>query len=113
MFSVEKHLKIDKLLGSVYLSTKARPIKVINNSAPSNNMRAEEIAIETTKPGKVTAVVTVISIFCRKKCKLQSANLGNEKPSCQKVESANILMKIPANQATFLRKLEKTKYQRN
>jgi hypothetical protein len=47
--------------------------------------------IETAKTGKVTAVVAVMSIFSRKRCKLQSANLEDEKPSCQKAESANFL----------------------
>jgi hypothetical protein len=37
------------------------------------------------------AVVAVISIFKKKRCKLRSASLGNEKPSCQKVERANFL----------------------
>ena len=37
------------------------------------------------------AVVTVMSIFKKKRCKLQSADLGNERPSCQKVERANFL----------------------
>jgi hypothetical protein len=45
--------------------------------------------IKTAKTGKVTAVVAVMSIFSRKRCKLQSANLGNEKPSHQKAERAN------------------------
>jgi hypothetical protein len=44
---------------------------------------------KTTKTGKVTAVVAVMRIFSRKRCKLQSANLGNEKPSCQKAERAD------------------------
>jgi hypothetical protein len=39
----------------------------------------------------VTAVVAVMSIFSRKRCKLRSANLKNEKPSHQKAERANIL----------------------
>jgi hypothetical protein len=30
-----------------------------------------------------------MSIFSEKRCKLRSANRGNEKPSCQKVERAN------------------------
>jgi hypothetical protein len=37
----------------------------------------------------VTAVVAVTSIFSKKRCKLQSADLGNEKPSRQKVERAD------------------------
>ncbi len=53
-------------------------------------MKADEIAIKTAKPSKVTAVVEVMSIFSRKKCKLRSANLGNERPSRQKAERANI-----------------------
>ncbi len=31
-----------------------------------------------------------MSILIRKRCKLRSANIGNEKPSCQKAERANI-----------------------
>jgi hypothetical protein len=41
------------------------------------------------KTGKVTAVVAVVSIFSKKRCKLRSANLGNERPSCQKAERAD------------------------
>jgi hypothetical protein len=41
-------------------------------------MRANEIVIETAKTGKVTAVVVIMSILSRKRCKLQSSNLGNE-----------------------------------
>ncbi len=52
-------------------------------------MRADEIVIETADTGKVTAVVMVMSIFSKKRCNSGSANLGNEKPSCQKVECAN------------------------
>jgi hypothetical protein len=53
-------------------------------------MKADEIVSETAKTRKVTVVVTVMSIFSRKRCKLQSANLGNERPSHQKAERANI-----------------------
>ncbi len=53
-FSVDKHLKIDKPLGTIYLSTEPHPIKV-TNTAPSETMRTDEIAIETAKTGKVTA----------------------------------------------------------
>jgi hypothetical protein len=72
------------------MSTTAHPIKVIN-TAPSKTTRADEIAIETAKTSKVSAVVAVMSVFCRKKCKLRSANPGNGKPSCQKAESAKFL----------------------
>jgi hypothetical protein len=70
------------------LSHKPHPIKVVD-TALSETTKADEIASKTAKTGKVTAVVAVMSIFSRKRCKLQSANLGNEKPSCQKAERAN------------------------
>jgi hypothetical protein len=87
---VDKCLKIDDPLCTIYSSHKPRLIKVAN-TALSETTKADEIAIETAKTSKVTAVVKVMSIFSRKRCKLQSANLKNEKPSCQKVERANFL----------------------
>ncbi len=87
--SVDKCLKIDKPLGTIYLSHKPCSIKVVN-TAPSETTKADEIATKTAKTGKVTAVVAVMSIFSKKRCKFWSANCGNEKPSCQKGESADI-----------------------
>jgi hypothetical protein len=87
--SVDKHLKWDKSLGSVYLSTEAHLIEVVD-TAPSKSMRTDEIAIETAKIGKLTAVIAVMSILCRKRCNLWCANLGNGKPSHQKAESDNV-----------------------
>jgi hypothetical protein len=52
-------------------------------------MKADEIASKTAKTGKVTAVVTVMSIFKKKRNKLRSTNLGNKRPSCQKAERAD------------------------
>jgi hypothetical protein len=72
------------------MSTDSRPIKAID-TAPSNTMRADKIANETAKPGKVTAIAAVMSIYCRKKCNLRSTNPGNEKPSCNKAESVESL----------------------
>jgi hypothetical protein len=54
-------------------------------------MKADEIASETAKTGKVTAVVAVMSIFKKRKIELRSTNLGNKRPSCQKAERADIL----------------------
>jgi hypothetical protein len=88
-FSVDKRLKIDEpLVGTIYSSHKPRPIKV-PNTALSETTKADQVAIETAKTGKVTMVVTVMNILSRKRCKLRSANLGNEKPSCQKAERAD------------------------
>jgi hypothetical protein len=70
------------------LSHKPHLIKVVD-TALSETTKADEIASETAKTGKMTAVVAVMSIFSRKRCKLRSANLGNKKPSCQKTERAN------------------------
>jgi hypothetical protein len=95
-FSVDKHLKIDEPLGTVYSSTDPRPINFAD-TAPSETMRADEITIETAKTGIVTVVVAVMSIFSKKRCKSRSANFKNENPSCQKAESANFWRKIPAD----------------
>jgi hypothetical protein len=61
-FSVNRRLKKDKLLGTVYLSTEPFPIIVVD-TAPFNNMKADEIVIETAKTGKVTRVVAAMSII--------------------------------------------------
>jgi hypothetical protein len=58
-------------------------MKVLN-TALSETMKADEIASETLKTEKVTAVVVVMSIFKKKRCKLRSTNLGNERPSRQR-----------------------------
>ncbi len=70
------------------MSTEPCLIKVAS-AAPSETTRADEIAIETAKTGKVAAMVMVMSIFSKKRCKLQSTNRKNEKPSCQKAEIAH------------------------
>ncbi len=86
---IDKRLKIDKPLGTIYSSHKPCPIKFVD-TALSETTKADEIASKTAKTGKVTAVVMVMSIFSRKRCKLRSTNLGNEKSSCQKAERASI-----------------------
>jgi hypothetical protein len=93
-------------LGTIYSSHKPCPIKVAN-TAPSKTARADEVAIKTAKTGKMTAVVAVMSIFSKKRCKLQSANRRNEKPSCQKVEIANILEGNTHGSRSLSQKLKK------
>jgi hypothetical protein len=63
--NVDKSLKIDKPLGTIYLSHKPRPIKVAD-TALSETTKADEIAIKTAKTGKVTVVVAVMSILVEK-----------------------------------------------
>jgi hypothetical protein len=66
--NVDKCLKIDQPLEPIYLSHKPRPIKVVD-TALSVATKADEIAKETAETGKVTAVVAVMSIFKRRRCK--------------------------------------------
>jgi hypothetical protein len=66
---VDKHLKIDKPLEPIYSPHKLRPIKVVN-TALSETTKADEIASETAKTGKVTAVVAVMSIFKKNKMRI-------------------------------------------
>jgi hypothetical protein len=61
----------------------------------------------------VTAVVVVMRIFSKKRCKLQNANFGNEKPSRQKAKVPIFWRKIPADQEAFLKNQEKAGYRRN
>ncbi len=70
--SVDKRLKKDKPLEPIYLSHKPRPMKNIE-TALSETTKADEIAKETAKTSKVTAVVTVMSIFEKK-----DANCGTQ-----------------------------------
>jgi hypothetical protein len=82
-------------------------------------MRADEIAIEIAKTGKVTAVVPVMSTFCKKNCKTRSANPENKKlwrtrsllAKRRKVPIS--WRKIPTDKETFLKKQEKAGNQRN
>jgi hypothetical protein len=72
-------------------------------------MKADKIASEIAKTCKVTEVVVVMimSIFKKKRCKLRSANLGNKRPSCQKVERANFLEDNTPGSRSLSQKLRK------
>jgi hypothetical protein len=105
-FSVDKHPKIDEPLGVIDSSHKPRPIKVLD-TAPSETTKSDEIAIKTAKTGKVTAVVTVMSIFSEKRCKLRSAYCRNEKPSHQKAERADFPEENTHGLRSLSQKIEK------
>ncbi len=111
-FSVDKHLKIDKPLGTVYSSTEPHPIKVAA-TALSETTRADEIAIETAKTSKVTAVVAVMSILVKKRCNLRSTKSRNEKPSRQKEESAHFPEENSRGQQNHSPRTRKGGYKRN
>ncbi len=70
-------------------------------------MKADEIAKETAKTGKVTAVVAVMSIFKKKKCRLRSAILGKERPSRQRAERADFLQEISRRSRNLSQKTRK------
>jgi hypothetical protein len=82
------------------MSHKPCPIKVVD-TALSKAMKADGIAKETAETRKVTAVVMVMNTFKRKRCKLQSSSLKNERPSCQRAERAEFCKKISADCKTF------------
>ncbi len=88
------------------MSHKPRPIKVLD-TALSETTKADEIAKKPAQTGKVTAVITVMSIFKTKRCKLRSASLGNERPSCQKAERANFLQENTRGSRNLSQKLRK------
>ncbi len=88
------------LLKPVQLKLSIQPL-------PGKSTWADKIAIKTAKTGKVTVVVAVMRFFCRKKCKLQSANPGNRKPSCQKAESADFLWENSRKPRNLSRKTKK------
>ncbi len=88
------------------MSHKPHLIKFVE-TALSVATKADEIALETAKTGKVTMVVAVMSIFKRKKCKLRSAILGNERPSRQRAERANFSQEISPGSRNLSQKMRK------
>jgi hypothetical protein len=73
-------------------------------------MRADEIVIKTTKTGKVTAMVVLMSIFRKKDaiCGALIAGMRSLLPKRKKVPIS--CKKIPPDQETFLQKQEKAGY---
>ncbi len=69
---VDKRLKLDKPLGFNLMSTGPRPIKVTRTA--TETISGDRKAIESTKTGKVTAVVAVIYLKGKTKVNLCSAN---------------------------------------
>jgi hypothetical protein len=88
------------------VSHKPRPIKVVD-TALSKATKADEIGKETAETGKVLPVVAVMSIFKRKRCKLRSASLRNERPSRQKAERAIFLQENTRGSQNLSQNLKK------
>jgi hypothetical protein len=61
---VNKHLKLEQPTGIDLKSTDTRPFKVTKLAL--DVIRANEIAIENSKTGKVTAVVAILKVFGNK-----------------------------------------------
>jgi hypothetical protein len=83
------------------MSSETRPIKVTN--LDSDKIRANEIAIENSKTGKVTAVVGVIYLSKDKSCNSRSAKRKPLAKNCQesasKSEKSKRLARIRQNVA--------------
>jgi hypothetical protein len=58
----DKHLKFEQPNGIHLISTDTRPIKATSKLA-LDTIRANEIRIENSKTGKMTAVVAILKIF--------------------------------------------------
>ena len=69
----DKRLKLEQPNGIHLISTDTRPIKA-TKLAPET-IRANEIAIENSKTGKVTAVVAMLKVFGDKINNSRNANL--------------------------------------
>jgi hypothetical protein len=71
---VDKRLKLDEPFMSDLQSTQPRPIKVTDPLLISTSTRADEKALEISKMGKVTAVVTVMHLYGNTKSNLISTS---------------------------------------
>ncbi len=94
------------------MSHKPRPIKVIK-TALCVVMKADEIAKETAKTGKVTAVVAVMSIFKKKSANCRALFSKWRGLLAKERKEPIFCRKFPADPKTFLKKQEKVGYQRN
>ncbi len=93
------------------MSTEAHLIKVVD-TAPTNNMRADEIAIETAKTGTVTAVIIVMSIILRRSVS-QRVLILETRSLLAKIWKVPISQrKFPRDHKAFLRTQEKAGYQK-
>jgi hypothetical protein len=94
-----------KPLSTVYFSTESSLIKDAT-TAPSGNMRADEIAIETAKTDRMTAVIALMSIFEKKDAICGMLNLRMRSFLAMPIS----WRKICVDRDTFLRKQERDGY---
>jgi hypothetical protein len=91
------------------MSSETRPIKV--TIIDPETIRANKIAIENSKTGKVTAVVAVIYLFRETKCNLRRANpKSRKKPSQEMDKISNFLMENSHNLRKVSQKSRKEQF---
>jgi hypothetical protein len=99
---VDKQLRIDEPLGTIYSSHKPRLIKFIN-TAVSETAKADQITSKTAKTGKVTVVVTVMSILSKKNANCRALILEMRGLLAKRQKEPIFRRKIPADQEAFLK----------
>jgi hypothetical protein len=72
---VDKRIKLEQPLGVQLNSTDTRPIKATKLAL--DTIRANEIAIENSKTGKVTAIVAILKVFGDNTHNSRNVNPGN------------------------------------
>jgi hypothetical protein len=106
---VDKRLKIDKPLGTIYLSHTPYLIKVAN-TASSETTRANEILVKTAKTSKVTVVVVLMSIFSEKEASCGALITEMRSLFSKRRKVQFFRREIPTYQETLLRNQEKAGY---
>ncbi len=81
---------------------KPRPIKVAN-TALSETMKADEIATETAKTGKVTVVVRVMSILVEKDANCRALISEMRSLLAKRQKEPIFWRKVPADQEALLK----------
>ncbi len=99
---MDKHLKIDEPLGTIYSSHKSRPIKVAN-TALSETTKADEIAIKTVKTGKLTVVVAIMSILVEKDANCRALISEMRSLFAQRQKEPIFWRKIPTDREALLK----------
>jgi hypothetical protein len=102
-FSVDKHLKLEKSTGYNYMSSETPPIKVTN--VDPETIRANEIAIENSKTGKITAVVRVMYLFRETKRKSRTTNPELEKRKKTLFQETDMKVSILLDNSRNLRRM--------
>jgi hypothetical protein len=88
-------------------------VNKVVDTALSETTKADEIASETAKTGKATAVVAVMSIFKRKDANCGALISKMRGLLVKRRKELIFRRKIPADREAFLKNQEKARYRRN